>query len=91
MFRSSNTLLRSSRWCSAKALIPRPALRPFSGTTLRCNETKPGEFARTDPNITIKDRDMPSGGSVRGVRVKRTLGRFSMEGKVAVVTGGASG
>lgn len=57
---------------------------------MRCNEPKPGQFARTDPNITVKDRDTPSSSEpVRGV--KRTLGSFSMEGKVAVVTGGASG
>ncbi|RPB09558.1 NAD(P)-binding protein [Morchella conica CCBAS932] len=52
----------------------------------------PGQFARTDPSITVEypeEKDMPSSAPVR--RVKRTLGSFSLEGKVAVVTGGARG
>lgn len=84
MFRPSAFL--RSRWCSAKALAPHPTLRAFSGTALQRNEPKPGQFARTDPNLAVKASDVPS-----GRLVERTLGRFSLEGKVAVVTGGASG
>lgn len=95
MFRPASTILRSSRLCTKK-LLPKqcgvPALRTFSAGVSRCNESKPGQFARTDPTITVEypeEKDMPSSKPVR--RVKRTLGSFSLEGKVAVVTGGARG
>lgn len=56
-----------------------------------------GQFARTDDSIKVeypKDEDFPPTHPVRGAggaHYKRTLAAFSMEGKTAIVTGGARG
>jgi len=55
-------------------------------------ETKPGQFARIDPSIAVEypvEKDMPSNEPPR--RHGQMLKSFSLEGKVAVVTGGAGG
>ncbi|KAG0136629.1 hypothetical protein HOY82DRAFT_549342 [Tuber indicum] len=90
-------LLRRARALQgpSNAIIPRPTARSVSTTCpLRSDdgETRPGQFARTDPSITVEcpsRGDMASSKPVR--RHKRTLKSFSLEGKVAVVTGGARG
>ncbi|KAI1323961.1 NAD(P)-binding protein [Xylariaceae sp. FL0255] len=57
----------------------------------------PGGFARTDDSITVEypeEGELPSSTPVTGrggMHMKRTLGSFSLEGKVGVVTGGARG
>ncbi|PUU79307.1 hypothetical protein B9Z19DRAFT_979970 [Tuber borchii] len=97
MFRSTPLLLRRAR------ALPRPS----SATTLRPTarsistihplrkdhrEIKPGQFARTDPSITMEypaEKDMPS--SKPPWRYGQMSKSFSLEGKVAVVTGGAGG
>lgn len=58
-----------------------------------------GSFARTDDTITVEypnDHELPSsepvtGAGRAGMHVYPTLATFSLEGKVAVVTGGARG
>jgi D-arabinitol 2-dehydrogenase len=56
-----------------------------------------GQYARTNQNITVEypeEKDLPPSKPVvgrGGVHAKRTLATFSMEDKVAVVTGGARG
>ncbi|KAF2014669.1 D-arabinitol 2-dehydrogenase [Aaosphaeria arxii CBS 175.79] len=56
-----------------------------------------GQYARTQENIRVEypeEDDLPSSQPVQGrggFHFKRTLAAFSMEGKVAVVTGGARG
>lgn len=56
-----------------------------------------GQFARTREDIVVEypdEKDLPPSDPVvgrGGVHAKRTLASFSMEGKTAVVTGGARG
>lgn len=60
-----------------------------------------GEFARTDASVTVEypeDHELPPSAPVRGGHGQRaeleslpTLGTFSLDGKVGVVTGGARG
>jgi len=56
-----------------------------------------GEFARTDDSVRVeypKEEELPASKPVHGrggPHSKRTLASFSMEGKVAVITGGARG
>lgn len=56
-----------------------------------------GQYARTQDNIRVEypeEEDLPRSQPVQGrggVHDKRTLASFSLEGRVAVVTGGARG
>ena len=56
-----------------------------------------GKFARTREDIVVEypeEKDLPSSQPVQGrggFHFKRTLAAFSMEGKTAIVTGGARG
>jgi len=55
-----------------------------------------GQFARTDENITVEypEDNLPRSKLVQGrggPHFKKTLASFSMEGKTAVITGGARG
>ncbi|KAF1925775.1 D-arabinitol 2-dehydrogenase [Didymella exigua CBS 183.55] len=56
-----------------------------------------GQFARTRENIVVEypeEKDLPPSQPVQGrggFHFKRTLAAFSMEGKTAIVTGGARG
>lgn len=56
-----------------------------------------GEYARTDESVVIEypeDHDIPAQPIVQGrggMHFKRTLANFSLEGNVALVTGGARG
>ncbi|KAL7272483.1 hypothetical protein RUND412_004703 [Rhizina undulata] len=95
MFRPAISLPRLPRTLvSNTSRISLSTRRTISSTRARLNrdDAKPGQFARTDPTITIKypeEKAVPSGKLMR--RSKRTLQTFSLEGKVAVVTGGARG
>ena len=97
MFRSTPLLLRRVRALPrpSSAATLRPTARSISTThSLQKDdgETKPGQFARTDPSITVEypaEKDTPS--SKPPWRYGQTLKSFSLEGKVAVVTGGAGG
>src|SRR4051812_20640637 len=59
----------------------------------------PGEFARTDDSITVEypgENQLPPGKPVilkgkGGKHYRRTLGKFSLEGKTALITGAARG
>jgi D-arabinitol 2-dehydrogenase len=56
-----------------------------------------GQYARTNQNITVEypaEKELPPSQPVvgrGGIHAKRTLASFSMEDRVAVVTGGARG
>jgi D-arabinitol 2-dehydrogenase len=56
-----------------------------------------GQYARTREDIKVEypeEKDLPPSNPVQGrggIHAKRTLASFSMEGKTAVVTGGARG
>jgi D-arabinitol 2-dehydrogenase len=56
-----------------------------------------GQFARTDKSVRVEypeDQDFPPSVPVQGrggLHFKKTLASFSMEGRTAVVTGGARG
>lgn len=56
-----------------------------------------GQFSRTDNTVVVKypeDEDMPRSKPVQGrggPHFKRTLASFSLDGRTAVVTGGARG
>lgn len=56
-----------------------------------------GQFARTREDIVVEypeEKDLPPSTPVQGrggIHAKRTLAAFSMEGKTAIVTGGARG
>ena len=70
-----------------------------SSTAAEPNETAvhEGQFARTDESITVEypeETDLPRSQIIQGrggFHLKRTLDTFSLEGRVAVVTGGARG
>lgn len=61
------------------------------------DEEHEGSFARTDPTVEVEypeEGDIPSSAPVQGrggLHFKRTLASFSLEGRVAVITGGARG
>ncbi|PWW78942.1 NAD(P)-binding protein [Tuber magnatum] len=97
MFRAASLLRGARALPRARNAIatPGPTVRQVSTTRpprKDHDETKPGRFARTDPSITV---ECPAGGDVPSSkpvqRHRRTLKSFSLEGKVAVVTGGARG
>jgi D-arabinose 1-dehydrogenase-like Zn-dependent alcohol dehydrogenase len=55
-----------------------------------------GQYARTDESITVEypEEDLPRGKPIQGrggPHFKKTLASFSLEGKTAIVTGGARG
>ncbi|CAH0039195.1 unnamed protein product [Clonostachys solani] len=58
---------------------------------------KPGSYSRTDDKIEVeypKEHELPPSAPVRGIPgqyVKPTLGSFTLEGNVGIVTGGARG
>jgi len=78
-------------------------VRPITGSTKLYAESKrtgangphEGTFARTSDTIQIEyPDDLPKSAPVHGrggMHFKRTLASFSLEGRVAVVTGGARG
>jgi hypothetical protein len=79
--------------CKARSHLPtnvqRHVVRQISITAFR-QAKQP--LAQTDPNITVKippEPEMPSSNPVR--RPKRILSTFSLEGKTAIITGGARG
>jgi len=72
----------------------------YHGTTLGepgASGDHEGQFARTDETITVEypeEQDLPRGVPLQGrggPHFKRTLASFSLEGKTAIVTGGARG
>jgi hypothetical protein len=72
----------------------------YQGTTLGepgASGDHEGQFARTDESITVEypeEQDLPRGVPLQGrggPHFKRTLASFSLEGKTAIVTGGARG
>ncbi|KAF4632811.1 hypothetical protein G7Y89_g5311 [Cudoniella acicularis] len=86
----------------ATRTAPIVAQRSFrTSTQLRkeenADEGHEGSFARTDSSVQVEypeEDDLPSSTPVQGrggMHFKRTLASFSLEGRVAVVTGGARG
>jgi D-arabinitol 2-dehydrogenase len=61
------------------------------------DEEHEGTMARTDPTVEVEypaEHELPSSAPVQGrggFHFKRTLPTFSLEGRVAVITGGARG
>ncbi|TGZ82454.1 NAD(P)-binding protein [Ascodesmis nigricans] len=93
MFRSAiRRSLRRPAIVQPPLLKTKTAARTVTSSTPRPTELKPGTFARTDPSIEVQypeEHEIPSSKPVR--RFKRTLSSFSLEGKTAIVTGGARG
>lgn len=51
-------------------------------------------YSTTDESVQIRhpeESERPHSPTIRGMRFKRTLKQFSLEGKITVVTGGARG
>lgn len=86
--------------------LSRTPPRAFTTTTQRLKdnpdaaksgENHEGSYARTDPSVQVEypeEADLPSGDHVQGrggLHFKRTLASFSLEGRVATITGGARG
>lgn len=79
------------------------SVRPITGSTRLYDEKKragangphEGTFARTSDTIQVEyPNDLPTSAPVQGrggMHFKRTLASFSLEGRVALVTGGARG
>ncbi|WYZ39251.1 hypothetical protein EsH8_III_001165 [Colletotrichum jinshuiense] len=71
--------------------------RSISGSSNVREKPHPGQYSRTDPDVTVEypeDHELPSSQPVRGHGGgigKPTLASFSLEGHVGVVTGGARG
>ncbi|KAF6844505.1 D-arabinitol 2-dehydrogenase [Colletotrichum musicola] len=71
--------------------------RSISGSPNVREKPHPGQYSRTDPEVTVEypeDHELPSSQPVRGHGGgigKPTLASFSLEGRVGVVTGGARG
>ncbi|PHH69261.1 hypothetical protein CDD82_7875 [Ophiocordyceps australis] len=76
-------------------LRPSFAVRGLHGAPPR--HDKPGDYARTDSHVEIEypeEHELPPSKPVRGLPgqyVKPTLGSFSLDGNVGIVTGGARG
>ena len=79
---------------------PNPDDPIYHGTTLGepgASGEHEGQYARTDESITVEypeEQDLPRGVPLQGrggPHFKRTLASFSLEGKTAIVTGGARG
>lgn len=88
-------ILRTVRLRPA-ASLRLPAGRTFHAAPLCAAET-PGSHSRTNPNVKVEypaEDDLPSSRPVRGHGGgvgKPTLPTFSLDGRVAIVTGGARG
>nr|XP_036588994.1 D-arabinitol dehydrogenase (short-chain dehydrogenase) [Colletotrichum truncatum]KAF6800636.1 D-arabinitol dehydrogenase (short-chain dehydrogenase) [Colletotrichum truncatum] len=74
-----------------------PQSRNISSSPHVREKPHPGQYSRTDPEVTVEypeDHELPSSQPVRGHGGgigKPTLASFSLEGHVGVVTGGARG
>jgi D-arabinitol 2-dehydrogenase len=94
------------RHCLRRSIIPRTPFRPailppFRSTHYKASpsdearsSSKSAQAARTDKTHAFKYPDgdvQASGHPISGTRRKPTLASFSLEGKTAVVTGGARG
>ena len=81
---------------SVRSLSVTPLWRKHEGLP-GYNDEHQGSMARTDKEVTIEhppEQELPSSVPFQGrggVHDKRTLAAFSLEGRVAVVTGGARG
>ena len=70
---------------------------PLQKDEKKNDEEHEGTMARTDPSVEVEypeEHDLPSSAPVQGrggLHFKRTLASFSLEGRVAVITGGARG
>lgn len=94
---------KSIRWLSstAKYADDRSKDDPYRSSTTAASRTDTqaheGSFSRTDREVSFeypKEEDFPRSKIVQGrggPHLKRTLPSFSLEGRVAVVTGGARG
>lgn len=92
---------RKSRTSAAVARLsatkPQHQQRNISGSLNVREKPRPGQYSRTDPEVTVEypeDHELPSSEPVRGSGGgigKPTLAAFSLEGHVGVVTGGARG
>jgi D-arabinose 1-dehydrogenase-like Zn-dependent alcohol dehydrogenase len=78
--------------------VPDPGVVPSNSSQVsQLIDVTPGEYARIDDSVRVeypKKEELPLTKPVQGrggVHSKRTLASFSLEGRVAVVTGGARG
>jgi len=76
--------------------LPRQEKKSSESSTAELSEHE-GAFARTDSSVQVEypeEGELPSSAPIQGrggLHFKRTLASFSLEGRVAVVTGGARG
>jgi D-arabinitol 2-dehydrogenase len=94
---------RSARWLSSSAKRAEAGSKddPYRTSSTAAKRTEKhaheGSFSRTDNQVSFEypdEQDFPRSQIVQGrggPHLKRTLPSFSLEGKVAVVTGGARG
>ena len=95
---------RHSIAASQRTTMARPSLITTTTNAARYihnvpprREAKPGSYSRTDPDVEVEypeDHELPSSKPVHGTGgqyVKPTLGSFSLDGRVGLVTGGARG
>lgn len=88
-------ILRSAVRASSRSFRPVSAARQTRLISATAALSKNGEYSRTDDKIRVQypeDKDLRKSGPAQGRGgIKRTLASFSLEDKVAVVTGGARG
>lgn len=94
-------LRQAARRVATKPALLRPAFTAVSSRNIHNvpprQDGKPGSYSRTDKTIEVEypeEDELPSSRPVRGVPgqyVKPTLGSFTLDGNVGIVTGGARG
>lgn len=101
VFRQVARAARPAQLQAVRPVVASVGARTFASTSKKMDKIEDdehdGKFARTDDSVQIKhpeEHEMPKSAIVQGrggMHFKRTLATFSLDGKTAVVTGGARG
>lgn len=89
---ATTTSRRAAFSITAHTEIQNSTARALAGN--KKSESANGSLARTDESITVKhpmEHEIPSSEPIAGAAQHPTLSKFSLQGKVGVVTGGARG
>lgn len=79
---------------TSRAAVQTSTRRALASNKHKNEPAHAGSFARTDDSITVEypeEHELPASEPIAGAAQRPTLGKFSLQGKVGVVTGGARG
>lgn len=99
---SAKTVAPALRLAARRTATTASALRPSFAACRNIHNVpprrdKPGGYSRTDSSVQVEypeEHELPSSKPVHGTGgqyIKPTLGSFTLDGKVGLVTGGARG